>query len=94
MRTFVTMAALFVVLASAFAQAAKPCEDLKAEIAKKLDAKNVKSYSLEIMAKDDKEGDGKVVGTCDGGTKKIVYSRASAPAQPAAAAAAPAPAKP
>jgi hypothetical protein len=85
MRTFVTMAALFVVSASAFAQA---------EIAKKLDAKNVKSYSLEIMAKDDKEGDAKVVGTCDGGTKKIVYSRASAPAQPSAAAAAPAPAKP
>jgi hypothetical protein len=94
MRTFVTMAALFVVSASAFAQAAKPCEDLKAEIAKKLDAKNVKSYSLEIMAKDDKEGDAKVVGTCDGGTKKIVYSRASAPAQPSTAAAAPAPAKP
>jgi len=38
MRTFVTVAALFVVSASAFAQAAKPCEDLKAEIAKKLDA--------------------------------------------------------
>jgi hypothetical protein len=94
MRTFVTMAALFVVSASAFAQAPKPCEELKADIAKKLDAKNVKSYSLEIVAKDDKEGDGKVVGTCDGGTKKIVYSRTSAPAQPAAAAAAAAPAKP
>jgi hypothetical protein len=94
MRFFVTMAALFVVSASAFAQAAKPCEELKADIAKKLDAKNVKSYSLEIMAKDDKEGDGKIVGTCDGGTKKIVYSRASGPAQPTAAAAAAAPAKP
>jgi hypothetical protein len=55
---FVTMAALFVMSASAFAQAPKPCEDLKAEIAKKLEAKNVKSYSLDIMAKDDKEGDG------------------------------------
>lgn len=89
MRPFVTLAALLVVSASAFAQAPKPCEELKAEITKKLEAKNVKSYSLEIMAKDDKEGDGKVVGTCDGGTKKIVYSRTSAPAQPAAAAAAP-----
>jgi hypothetical protein len=94
MRTFVTMAALFVMSASAFAQAPKPCEDLKAEIAKKLDAKNVKTYSLEIVAKDDKEGDGKVVGTCDGGSKKIVYSRASAPAQSATATAATAPTKP
>ena len=94
MRTFVTMAALFVMSASAFAQAPKPCEDLKAEIAKKLEAKGVKSYSLEIVAKDDKEGDAKVVGTCDGGTKKIVYSRTSAPAQTPATAPAAAPTKP
>jgi hypothetical protein len=93
MKPVVTLAAVLVVSVSAFAQAPKPCEELKTEIAKKLDAKNVKSYTLEIMAKDDKEGDAKVVGTCDGGTKKIVYSRAAAPAQPAAAAAAVAPAK-
>jgi hypothetical protein len=29
----------------------------------------------------DKDGDGKVVGTCEGGTKKIVYSRGSASPQ-------------
>jgi Protein of unknown function (DUF1161) len=81
MRPIVTMAVLLFVSASAFAQAAKPCEELKAEIAKKLEAKNVKSYSLDIMAKDDKEGDGKVVGTCEGGTKKIVYLRTSTPPQ-------------
>ncbi|MGP0017666.1 MAG: DUF1161 domain-containing protein [Candidatus Sulfotelmatobacter sp.] len=85
MRPFLTVAALLVVSASAFAQAAKPCEDLKAEITKKLEAKGVKSYTLEIMAKDDKEGDGKVVGTCEGGTKKIVYTRTTAAAKPAAA---------
>jgi hypothetical protein len=81
MRPIVTIAVLLFVSASAFAQAAKPCEELKAEIAKKLDAKNVKSYSLDIMAKDDKEGEGKVVGTCEGGTKKIVYLRTSTPPQ-------------
>jgi hypothetical protein len=85
MRPLVTVAALLVVSASAFAQAAKPCDDLKAEITKKLEAKGVKSYTLEIMAKDDKEGDGKVVGTCEGGTKKIVYTRTTATAKPAAA---------
>lgn len=57
-----------------YAQAAKPCEDLKSEIAKKMDANGVKSYSLEIVEKD-KDAQGKTVGTCDGGTKKIVYSR-------------------
>jgi hypothetical protein len=82
-----TLAALLFVSASAFAQAAKHCEELKAEIAKKLDAKGVKSYSLDIMAKDDKEGDGKVVGTCEGGTKKIVYLRTSTPPQTPAPAA-------
>jgi hypothetical protein len=91
MRNIATVTILLLASASAYAQAAKPCEDLKAEIAQKLEAKNVKSYSLEIMAKDDKEGDGKVVGTCEGGTKKIVYRRNSTPAAaPAPAAAAPA----
>ena len=61
------------------AQAAKPCEELKDEIAKKLDAKGVKVYTLEIVAKDN-DAEGKTVGTCDGGTKKIIYSKASAPA--------------
>ena len=65
------------------AQAAKPCEELKDEITKKLDAKGVKGYTLEIVAKD-KDAEGKNVGTCDGGTKKIIYSKASAPAEPAA----------
>ena len=61
---------------SGYAFAAKPCEDLKAEIAKNLDAKGVKAYTLDIVAKD-KEVEGKVVGSCEAGTKKIVYSRES-----------------
>src|SRR6266481_7367152 len=62
------------------AQAAKPCEELKDEITKKLDAKGVKGYTLEIVAKD-KDAEGKIVGTCDGGTKKILYNRTPAPAE-------------
>jgi hypothetical protein len=54
--------------------ARKPCEDLKAEIAKKLDDKGVVGYSLDVVDKG-KEGDGKVVGGCDAGTKSIVYNR-------------------
>ena len=62
------------------AQAAKPCEELKDEITKKLDAKGVKGYTLEIVAKD-KDVESKTVGTCDGGTKKIIYTKTSAPAE-------------
>ncbi len=63
--------------------ARKPCEDLKAEITKKLEAKGVTSYSLDVVEKG-KEGEGKIVGSCDGGTKSIVYSRkTSSEAKPA-----------
>lgn len=63
--------------------ARKSCDDLKAEISKKLDAKGVVGYTLDAVDKG-KEGDGKVVGTCDGGTKSLVYSRgASASSKPA-----------
>lgn len=81
------LAGALIVPVAGYAQAAKPCEDLKSEIAKKMDANGVKSYSLEIVEKD-KDAQGKTVGTCDGGTKKIVYSRssdsASSPQAPAA----------
>ena len=70
-------AALFLPMC-AHAQAAKPCEDLKSEIAQKLDAKGVQSYTLDIAAKDADAGESKVVGTCDGGTKKILYHRGAA----------------
>lgn len=60
------------------AAVAKPCEDLKSEIAAKLDAKGVKSYTLDIVEKDKEVTEGKAVGTCEGGTKKIVYKRGAA----------------
>ncbi len=66
--------------AQAPAQTAKPCEELKDEISKKLDAKGVKGYTLDIVAKD-KDAEGKIVGTCEGGTKKILYNRSPAPAE-------------
>lgn len=56
------------------AQAAKPCEELKAEIVAKLEAKQVVGYTLEIVASAE-VGERKVVGSCEAGSKKIVYSR-------------------
>ncbi len=61
--------------ASAFAQI-KSCEELKAEIAAKLEAKGVQGYTLEIVPADQVITNQKIVGSCDGGTKKIYYSRA------------------
>lgn len=83
MRVSLALAAVLLVPACGYAQAAKPCEELKSEIATKLDAKGVKSYSLEIVPKD-QDAEGKVVGTCEGGTKKIVYLRPAAAPQTAA----------
>jgi hypothetical protein len=84
MKMLLTIVAVLVVPACSYAQGPKPCEDLKSEIAAKLDAKGVKGYSLDIVAKDQDAAEGKVVGTCEAGSKKIVYTRKpAAPAAPA-----------
>lgn len=57
----------------------KPCEELKSEIAAKIDAKGVKDYQLDIVPAGDVK-DQTVVGSCEGGTKKITYSKGAAPA--------------
>ncbi|MBA1320543.1 hypothetical protein PS623_01584 [Pseudomonas fluorescens] len=67
------MAMGLLILAGGAMAAGKPCEELKAEIAAKLDAKGVSGYTLEIIDKGDPAG--KVVGSCEGGTKEIVYTR-------------------
>lgn len=50
------------------------CEDVKAQIEAKLQAKGVKAFTLTIVPKDEKT-ELRVVGTCDGGTRKIIYKR-------------------
>ena len=57
----------------AFAQI-KPCDELKGEIDAKLQAKSVANYTLEIVPTDEVK-DQKVVGSCDGGKKKITYTK-------------------
>jgi len=73
MKHLILSAALLALAAPTFA-ASKSCDELKSEIAAKLDEKKVAGYQLEIVEAD-KVGDGKVVGSCDGGKKKIVYSK-------------------
>ena len=62
-------------LAGGALAAPKPCEELKQEIEVKIQANNVASYTLEIVPNDDVQDQGMVVGSCDGGTKKIIYQR-------------------
>jgi hypothetical protein len=52
----------------------KDCEALKGEIDAKIKKNGVANFTLTVVGSEAKE-DGKVVGTCDGGTKKIVYKR-------------------
>jgi hypothetical protein len=75
LKTSLTLLATAAALITAPAHAApKPCDELKSEIAAKLDAKGVKGYEITAV-ENDKVGDAKVIGSCDGGTKKLTYVR-------------------
>jgi len=72
MKKLIVAVVLLLIASPSFAM--KACDELKSEIDAKLKAKDVKNYSLEIVPNDQVK-DAKVVGTCDGGTKKIIYKR-------------------
>jgi hypothetical protein len=73
MRYLLALILLSILPFGAYAQK-KSCEELKTEIASKLDAKGVKNYTLNVVAADDVK-DAKVVGSCDGGSKRITYEK-------------------
>jgi hypothetical protein len=73
MKKFLLAVGLLSIAGTALA-AGKPCEELKSEIAAKIDAKGASGYSLEVLDKG-AAADGDVVGSCEGGTKEIVYKR-------------------
>lgn len=56
------------------------CDDLKTRIEAKFQAKGVKNYTLEAADMKADDGGAKVLGTCDGNTKKMLYKRGAAPA--------------
>ncbi len=65
--------ALLLAIASAAAWAT-PCDAVKDKIDAKIKAHGVKTYTLSVVpAAEVKEQ--KVVGSCEGGAKKIVYKR-------------------
>ncbi|WP_322981900.1 DUF1161 domain-containing protein [Pseudomonas sp. C11] len=74
MQRLIPALALMLLAGSALA-ATKPCEELKQEIEVKIQANNVPSYTLEIVSKDEVTDPSMVVGSCEGGSKKIVYQK-------------------
>jgi hypothetical protein len=62
-------------LATSALAAPKLCEELKAEIEAKIQASGVTSYTLEIVTNDEVHDKNMVVGSCENGTKKIIYQK-------------------
>jgi hypothetical protein len=69
------LAVICCALATSALAAPKPCEELKAEIEAKIQARGVTSYTLEIITNDEVHDQNMVVGSCDGGSKKIIYQK-------------------
>lgn len=61
-------------LAATTASAKVSCESIITKIETQLAAKGVTKYTLVAVPKDEKT-EHKVVGSCEGGAKKIIYKR-------------------
>ena len=76
----VIVAALVLGLSTTAWAQKKDCNDLKTEIEAKIKKNGVDKFTLDVVDADKQAGDkgkaeGKVVGTCEGGAKKIVYKK-------------------
>lgn len=70
-----TVVVVLGLLSSAALAAPKPCAELKQEIEVTIQAAGVPSYTLEIVSNDEVHDQSMVVGSCDNGTKKIIYQK-------------------
>ena len=50
------------------------CQEIMDKVNAKLEHKGVQDYSLKVVGKD-KETSLRVVGTCEGGKKKVIYQK-------------------
>ncbi|RML21854.1 hypothetical protein ALP50_100274 [Pseudomonas syringae pv. spinaceae] len=74
MKRFI-LAATCTLLATSALAAPKSCDELKDEIEAKIQANNVTSYTLEIVSNEEATDPNMVVGSCENGSKKIIYQR-------------------
>lgn len=73
-RIATTIAVMIALSGSAFAAEFKQCEELKAEIDERIKAKGAVNYTLEIIPASEVK-DQEIIGSCEGGAKKIAYIR-------------------
>lgn len=71
----VAIVLMLAAMAGSALAAPKPCEELKQEIEVKIQAAGVTSYTLEIVPNAEVQDQNMVVGSCENGTKKIIYQR-------------------
>lgn len=71
------LAVIGLALSTSALAAPKPCEELKAEIEAKIQvqAQGVASYTLEVVPNADVHDQNMVVGSCENGTRKIIYQK-------------------
>ena len=69
MQFLIAVLGMMLIATPAMAQR-KSCDELKSEIEAKVKANGVKAFTLSIVPNDQAK-DENVVGSCDGGTKKI-----------------------
>ncbi len=69
------LAVVYCALATSALAAPKPCDELKAEIEAKIQAQGVASYTLKIVTNDEVHDYNMVVGSCENGTRKIIYQK-------------------
>lgn len=75
MKFVLTLSTLAIALLSGSAWAAKDCEQLKTEVATKAESHGAKNFTLDVVERDADAGKKRVVGTCELGKKKIIYTR-------------------
>jgi hypothetical protein len=66
---------LLLLFAAPALAAPKSCAELKQEIETKIQAAGVVSYTLEIVDTAEAKDPGMVVGSCEYGSKKIIYQK-------------------
>jgi hypothetical protein len=77
-RNKVLLSCAIFLLSSQAMLAIVPCSELKTKIEDGMKEKGVEGFTLTVVPMSD-AAEGKVVGTCEGGKNKIVYTKGEAP---------------
>jgi len=82
-KTLALLLGLICLGVSGFGYAGVDCDTLKNEISEKIQSHGVKATDFELKVVDiNEESTGKQVGTCQGNTRKIMYSKFASTSKP------------